>query len=40
MMIMPHIASATEETRSKMSEMAAQAIIDALEGRKPVNLVA
>lgn len=37
--ITPHIASATEETRSKMSEMAAQAIIDALEGRKPVNLV-
>lgn len=37
--ITPHIASATEETRSKMSEMAAQAIIDALEGRRPVNLV-
>lgn len=37
--ITPHIASATEETRSKMSEMAAQAIIDALEGRKPTNLV-
>ncbi len=37
--ITPHIASATEETRSKMSEMAAQAIIDALEERKPVNLV-
>ena len=37
--ITPHIASATEETRSKMSEMAAQAIIDALEGKNPVNLV-
>lgn len=37
--ITPHIASATEETRSKMSEMAAQAIIDALEGKRPVNLV-
>jgi len=37
--ITPHIASATEETRSKMSEMAAQAIVDALEGRRPVNLV-
>lgn len=37
--ITPHIASATEETRSKMSEMAAQAIVDALEGRKPTNLV-
>lgn len=35
----PHIASATEETRSKMSEMAAQAIIDALEGRRPQNIV-
>ena len=38
--ITPHIASATEETRSKMSEMAAQAIVDALEGKNPVNLVA
>ena len=35
----PHIASATEETRSKMSELAAQNIIDALEGRTPPNLV-
>lgn len=35
----PHIASATEETRGKMSELAAQNIIDALSGRKPKNLV-
>ena len=35
----PHIASATEETRSKMAEMAASNIIAALSGRKPPNLV-
>ena len=35
----PHIASATEETRNKMAEMAAQNIIEALEGRTPPNLV-
>jgi glyoxylate reductase len=35
----PHIASATEETRNKMAEMAAQNIIDGLEGRTPANLV-
>ncbi|OGZ32842.1 MAG: D-glycerate dehydrogenase [Candidatus Portnoybacteria bacterium RIFCSPLOWO2_12_FULL_39_9] len=35
----PHIASATKETRDKMSEMAAQNIIAALEGRTPPNLV-
>lgn len=35
----PHTASATEETRSKMSEMAAQNIIEALEGRTPPNLI-
>jgi len=35
----PHIASATEETRSKMSEMAADNIIAALEGQTPPNLV-
>ena len=37
--ITPHIASATEETRSKMSEMAAENIIEVLEGRTPPNLV-
>jgi glyoxylate reductase len=35
----PHIASATEETRSKMSEMAAQSIIDVLEGIIPKHKV-
>ncbi|MCH7883429.1 D-glycerate dehydrogenase [Patescibacteria group bacterium] len=35
----PHIASATEETRSAMAELAAQNIIAALEGKAPPNLV-
>ena len=35
----PHIASATEETRSKMAEIAAKNIIEALEGRIPPNVV-
>ena len=33
----PHAASATEETRAKMSEVAAFNIIDALEGGRPRN---
>ena len=37
--ITPHIASATEETRNKMASMAAENIIEALEGRTPPNLV-
>jgi len=37
--ITPHIASATEETRNKMASMAAENIIEALEGRVPPNLV-
>jgi glyoxylate reductase len=37
--ITPHIASATEETRSKMSEMAAQNIIVFFEGGIPPNIV-
>ena len=37
--ITPHIASATEETRGKMSEMAATNIIDFLDGREPPNKV-
>jgi len=37
--VTPHIASATEETRQKMSELAAKNIIEALEGRTPPNLV-
>ncbi|QQG46483.1 MAG: D-glycerate dehydrogenase [Candidatus Niyogibacteria bacterium] len=35
----PHIASATEETRSAMSELAAENIIAALEGREPPDIV-
>jgi len=35
----PHIASATRETRSKMAEMAATNIIEVLEGRTPPNPV-
>jgi D-3-phosphoglycerate dehydrogenase len=37
--ITPHIASATEETRSKMSDLAVTNIIEALEGKIPPNLV-
>lgn len=35
----PHIASATEETRSKMSALAATNIIEVLEGRVPPNIL-
>ncbi len=35
----PHIASATEETRSKMAVIAAENIIAVLEGKTPANLV-
>jgi glyoxylate reductase len=35
----PHIASATKETRDKMAKMAANNIIAALEGQTPPNLV-
>jgi glyoxylate reductase len=35
----PHIASATAEAREAMAILAAQNIIDTLEGKKPVNLV-
>lgn len=35
----PHIASATEETRNAMAELAAKNIIEALERRTPPNLV-
>lgn len=38
--ITPHTASATEETRQKMGEIAAQNIIEALEGKVPSNLIA
>ena len=35
----PHIASASIETRSKMAEMAATNLLEALRGRRPPNLV-
>lgn len=35
----PHTASATVETRDRMAVLAAQAIIDALSGKTPANLV-
>jgi glyoxylate reductase len=37
--ITPHIASGSEETRGKMSEIAAQNIIDFLAGKTPPNVV-
>ena len=37
--ITPHIASATEETRGKMSEIAAQNIVAFLKGEEPPNIV-
>lgn len=37
--LLPHIGSATVETRDKMAEMAAKNVIAALEGKKPENLV-
>jgi len=37
--ITPHIASATEETRAKMAELAAENIIAVLSGQTPPNLV-
>lgn len=37
--LLPHIGSATVEARSKMSLMAANNVIEALEGKKPTNLI-
>ena len=37
--ITPHIASATVETRQKMAEVAAENIIAVLEGKAPLNAV-
>ena len=37
--ITPHIASATESTRGKMAELAAQNIIDMLKGKTPKHVV-
>src|SRR3989344_726519 len=36
----PHLASATEETRNKMAELVAENIIASLSGQKPPNLLA
>ena len=35
----PHLASATEETRAAMSRLAAENIIAALSGETPLNIV-
>ena len=35
----PHIGSATHGTRARMSELAAQGLLDALEGRRPAHIV-
>lgn len=37
--IIPHIGSASEETRARMSEMAADALVDFFEGKIPENAV-
>ena len=37
--LLPHIGSATKETRSRMSEMMAKNVIAALEGTVPDNLI-
>lgn len=37
--LLPHIGSATTETRTRMARLAAQGVCDVLEGREPPNLV-
>ncbi|MEM2546628.1 MAG: NAD(P)-dependent oxidoreductase, partial [Candidatus Bathyarchaeia archaeon] len=37
--VAPHIASASHETRSKMAEMVAENLVAFFEGRRPPNLV-
>jgi len=37
--LLPHIGSATTETRERMSQMAARNITEVLEGREPINSV-
>ncbi len=37
--LMPHVGSATAETRAKMAKLAAANLLAALEGRRPPNLV-
>jgi glyoxylate reductase len=39
-MLLPHVGSATEETRRRMAETAARNVVEALAGRTPPNLVA
>lgn len=36
---LPHVGSATAETRQKMAELAYRNLVDALEGRTPTYLV-
>jgi glyoxylate reductase len=38
-LLQPHLASATRETRARMAEMAADGLLDSLEGRKSPYLV-
>ena len=37
--LLPHIGSATTETRTRMARLAAQGVCDVLAGRVPPNLV-
>jgi glyoxylate reductase len=37
--LLPHLGSATMETRDEMGRMCAQAVVDVLRGSRPVNLV-
>ena len=37
--VLPHIGSATYETRSQMAIMAAQNLLDGMQGKKPQNCV-
>ncbi len=37
--LMPHLGSATGETRFKMAMLAAENLLAALDGRRPPNLV-
>ncbi len=38
-MTLPHVGSATAQTRKRMAELAYQDLVDALEGRMPRYLV-
>jgi glyoxylate reductase len=37
--LLPHLGSATMETRDEMARLCAQAVIDVLQGRIPANVV-